>query len=98
MITWNEMKERLRDKYVPISHRNWLLFQWEQLLQENRSVTKYIRDFEWYLLRCHVPEAERTIISRFRSGLRDDIREEHINHKVHTLQQAYQFSARHRIL
>ena len=32
MITWNEMKERLRDEYVPISHRRWLLYQWEQLI------------------------------------------------------------------
>ena len=50
---------------------------------------EYIRDFKWYLTRCHIPEAERTIISRFRSGLRDDIREEHIGQRVHTLQQAY---------
>ena len=70
-ITWNEMKERLRDEYVPISHQKWLLYQWEQLIQKNRSMRKYIRDFEWYLTRCHIPEAERTIISTLISELRE---------------------------
>ena len=40
-------------------------------------------------MRCQIPKVERTIISRLRSGLRDDIQEEHINQKVYTLQQAY---------
>ena len=86
-ITWNEMKERLRDEYVPLSHQELLLYQWEQLIQGNRSVMEYIRDFDWYLLRCHIPEAERTIISRFISGLKDEFQEEHISQRVHTLQQ-----------
>ena len=89
MITWNEMKERLRDEYVPLSHRELLLYQWEQLIQENRSVMEYIRDFDWYLLRWHIPKAERTIISRFISGLREEFQEEYISQRVHTLQQAY---------
>ena len=50
---------------------------------------EYIRDFDWYLLRCHIPEVERTIILRFTSGIRDEFQEEHISQRVHTLQQAY---------
>ena len=46
MITWNLMKERLKDEYVPISYRKRLLYQWEQLIQENRSVIEYIEEFE----------------------------------------------------
>ena len=49
---------------------------------------EYIRDFESYLLRCQILEAERTIISRFISGLREELQEEHISQRVHTLQQA----------
>ena len=52
-------------------------------------MTEYIRDFDWYLLRCHIPEAERIIILRFISRLRDKFQEEHISQRVHTLQQAY---------
>ena len=29
MITWNEMKERLKGEYVPISYKKRLLYQWE---------------------------------------------------------------------
>ena len=72
MITWNEMKERLKDEYVPISYRQRLLYQCERLIQGKRSVTEYIKEFEGYLSRCNILEAESILISRFTSGLRDE--------------------------
>ena len=89
MITWNEMKECLKDEYVPISYRQRLLYQWEQLIQRNRLVTEYIEEFDWYLSRCNIPEADSILISRFTSGLKDEFQEELLSQRVHTLQQAY---------
>ena len=88
MITWNEMKERLKGEYVPISYKKRLLYQWERLIQGKRSVTEYIEEFDWYLSRCNIPETENTLISRFISGLRDEF-QELLSQRVHTLQQAY---------
>jgi len=56
-----------------------------------QSATDYIPKFDEYLNRCGAIELEspEQILSRFRSGLRDDFRQELITRGITTLEQTY---------
>jgi len=92
ITTWQGMKEKLRDKYLPISYQPNLLDQWQTLKQGNQSVSDYITIFDEYLMRCDVSEAHEVTLSRFRAGLREDIKRELFLREVTDLDQAYQIA------
>ena len=54
--TWKEMKEKLREKYLPTSYKQHLLDQWQRMTQGNRPVSEYIAKFDEFLIRCSVTE------------------------------------------
>jgi len=86
------MKEELRLKYVPSSFSQQLLDKWNRLTQENKSATNYITRFDEYLNQCGVIEfkSPEQILSRFRSGPRDDYRRDLIARGIMILEHAYQ--------
>ncbi|XP_022856383.1 uncharacterized protein LOC111377500 [Olea europaea var. sylvestris] len=88
---WNEMKRRLEEKYLPQSYRGNLLDQWNALIQGSRPVTEYVAQFDEFRMRCQVVEDEIMTLSRFRQGLRDDLRRELVLRGVTTLDHAYSF-------
>ncbi|KAK4477808.1 hypothetical protein RD792_017070 [Penstemon davidsonii] len=87
---WAEMKERLREKYVPLSYHQQLLDKWQSLRQGSMLVTEYISKFEEFMLRCNVTEDASVTLSRFRTGLRLELQRELIPHDVDSLERAYQ--------
>ncbi|KAK4489657.1 hypothetical protein RD792_005469 [Penstemon davidsonii] len=87
---WAEMKERLREKYVPLSYHQQLLDKWQSLRQGSMPVTEYISKFEEFMLRCNVTEDASVTLSRFRTGLRLELQRELIPHDVDSLERAYQ--------
>ncbi|XP_035540116.1 uncharacterized protein LOC108983558 [Juglans regia] len=87
--SWEEMKRRLQEKYLPQSYRGNLLDQWNALTQGNRPVTEYVTQFDELRMRCHVVEDEAMTLSRFRQGLKDDLRRELVLRGVTTLDHAY---------
>ncbi|GFY97991.1 Sec20 family protein [Actinidia rufa] len=88
---WVEMKEILREKYLPQSHQGDMLDKWNNLRQGSKPATEYVAQFEEYLMRCDIREDERMTLSRFRQGLNDDLRKELVLREVDTLDQAYTF-------
>ena len=84
------MKAKLREKYLPVSYHQRLLDQWHRLVQGNKSVTEYIAKFDELAMRCGIDESESMILSRFRSGLHDDVKRELYMREVWDLEQAYQ--------
>ncbi|GFY90459.1 hypothetical protein Acr_07g0006560 [Actinidia rufa] len=88
---WVEMKEILREKYLPQSYQGDMLDKWNNLRQGSKPATEYVAQFEEYLMRCDIREDERMTLSRFRQGLNDDLRKELILREVDTLDQAYTF-------
>lgn len=89
---WAEMKEQLREKYVPLSYRDRLMEQMNTLRQGTMTVTEYMTKFDELVLRCDVTEDERYTISRFRSGLRPDIKHEMKLLPYDTLDGSYQMA------
>ncbi|KAF5470834.1 hypothetical protein F2P56_011322 [Juglans regia] len=87
--SWEEMKRRLQEKYLTQSYRGNLLDQWNALTQGNRPVTKYVTQFDKFRMRCHIVEDEAMTLSRFRQGLKDDLRRELVLRGVATLDHAY---------
>ena len=72
------MKAKLNQKYLPITFQDQLLDKWSRLTQGTRSATEYNEKFDEFLTRCSefVDESLTVTLSRFRSGLRDDLRRE----------------------
>ena len=52
VISWDEMKEVLKEKYVPTTYRQRMLDQWQWLTQGSRPVSEYISKFDKFLSRC----------------------------------------------
>ena len=90
IATWGDLKAKLREKYLPVSYHQRLLGQWHRLIQGNKSVTEYIAKFDELAMRCGINESESVILSRFRSGLHDDVKRELYMREVRDLEQAYQ--------
>ncbi|GFS34413.1 hypothetical protein Acr_00g0033900 [Actinidia rufa] len=86
-----EMKEILREKYLPQLYQGDMLDKWNNLRQGSKPATEYVAQFEEYLMRCDIREDERMTLSRFRQSLNDDLRKELVLREVDTLDQAYTF-------
>ncbi|KAI9192094.1 hypothetical protein LWI28_018246 [Acer negundo] len=92
IVHWVEMKASLKQKYVPFSYHQRQLDEWHQLRQANMIVNEYIAKFEGYLQRCNAKEGRIVTLSRFRSGLRAEIRRELLPHNIGSLGRAYQLA------
>ncbi|MQM18456.1 hypothetical protein Taro_051448 [Colocasia esculenta] len=88
--TWDDMKAKLREKYLPATYRQRLIDRWQSLTQGSRPASEYIAEFDEYLLRCGVHEESAMTLSRFRKGLRQTYQHELFKRNVTTLEYAYQ--------
>ena len=71
--TWDEMKDKLHEKYLPTSYLQCILDQRQRLTQGSKTVTEYIAKFDEYLMQCGVSEDPSITFSCFRASLRDDM-------------------------
>ena len=92
LITWDEMKNKLKEKYFPDSYRHRLLDELHHFRKESMSVQAYITAFDDLILNCELQEEPHQIISRYHSGLRTDIQWAMIIHSktIKTFAQASQ--------
>ena len=91
ILIWDEMKAKLSQKYLPITFQDQLLDKWSRLTQGTRSATEYIEKFDEFLTRCNkfVDESPTVTLSRFRSGLCDDLRRELFARGISDLKNPY---------
>ena len=82
--TWDRIKEEFETKYVPTSFSAPLMDNWHQYTQGNKSAKEYVEKFDEFLIRCSTlhKEGETQILSRFKVGLRDDLRTELLEDSV----------------
>ncbi|KAL0924100.1 hypothetical protein M5K25_004906 [Dendrobium thyrsiflorum] len=78
IIDWPSMKRELKQKYLPSSYFPRLLDKWNRLTKGSKPVKDYIAAFDDYLIRCkgEISTTPAQIISMFRTGLREDLRNE----------------------
>ncbi|XP_028755921.1 uncharacterized protein LOC114715291 [Neltuma alba] len=89
VTTWEEMKLKLKEKYVPVSHLSMLFNQLNNLKQGTSSAVDYVSRYDDLLIRNDLNEPSFVVIERFISGLRDDIQRELKVNRPYTLEEAY---------
>ena len=94
ITTWVEMKNRLRTKYVLVNYKSQLIDTWQRIEQKQRSVRDYINEFQELMIACQLEEDQLSIISRFKTALREDIKIELELREVSTLDEAYKVALR----
>ena len=72
--SWEEMKEKLKEKYLLEYYRNCLLDQLHNFRQGDILVQDYIAKFEDLTLHCDEREQSSHTVTRFVWGLRSKIR------------------------
>jgi len=89
------MKAKLNQKYLPITFQDQQLEKCSRLTQRTRSAGDYIEKFDEFLtFRCSefVDESPIVTLSRFRSGLHDDLCRELFARGVCDLEHTYQIA------
>jgi len=88
--TWDRMKKELERK----CHHRLVLVLWTigiKHAQGNKSANEYVENFDEFLIRCSTlhREGKVQILSRFKAGLRDDLRTELLGRGVNELEAVY---------
>ena len=88
---WRDMKTQLKQKFFPPSYYSRLLDKWNQFYQEIKSAKEYVAKFDEFLIRYSTLKTKTLmqVLSRFRAGLREDLRSELFTRNVDTLEKAY---------
>jgi len=75
MVSWYDLKECMRERFVPPYYRKELLFKLQQLHPGPKSVNEYFKDLEVTLTKINMYESEESKIARFVSGLWQEIQD-----------------------
>ncbi|XP_042035098.1 uncharacterized protein LOC121781426 [Salvia splendens] len=74
-LTWEEFKEEVYDKYIPMSYRRAKIVEFHTLKQGNMTVTEYDRALcEMTRYAPELVDTDEKMAAKFRSGLRHEIR------------------------
>jgi len=73
VVSWYDLKEFMRARFVPPHYRKELLLKLQRLQQGPRIVDDYYKDLETTLTKIDMHENEESKITRFVSGLRREI-------------------------
>ena len=84
--TWEEMKQVMRRRFVPSSYQRDLHNRLQMLKQEKRSVDEYYKEMELLLVRARIREDPEQKMTRFLSGLNEEIASFVKMFPYHTLQ------------
>ncbi|KAK9756103.1 hypothetical protein RND81_01G073500 [Saponaria officinalis] len=73
--SWEKLKKKLREKFIPADYTQELFLKLTHLKQDEGSVESYLRDFEQLTLQCEIQEKPEQKIARFLEGLDPKISE-----------------------
>ena len=89
IVTWTEMAQKLRAKYVPRQYQMTLFLAWLDIRQGRLSTTEYIEAIEECRMRCRFVEDPRVVIGIFIHGLRPCLRNEVLKCNPSEVDEAY---------
>jgi len=75
VVSWDDLKECMRARFVPPHYRKELLLKLQQLHQGTQSVATYFKELETILTQINMHESEESKMVGFISGLRRDIQD-----------------------
>lgn len=85
---------KLQEKYLPLDYKDFVFEELLSLRQRNSTVDEYTHRFHKLCICSSVVETERQSITRYKAGLREDIRKELITVCLVNIDEAYQFALR----
>jgi len=91
---WEEMKERLKEKYLPINYEQMMFEEMLQLRQGSLSVDQFTDRFHELTVRSRVVETEQQSLARYRTRLCNDLRKEMWTARLINVEEAYQLALR----
>jgi hypothetical protein len=86
---WDEMKPKIQEKYLPLDYEDSIFFKLIALRQGTTTMGEYTHHFHELTIRSRIIETERQSLTRYKAGLRDDIRKELILVKLTSVDEAY---------
>lgn len=89
-LMWEEMKLRLKRKYLPLHYEVGPFDDMNSLKQGGMTVAEYMNKFEELKIRCGGTESSAQALSRFRLGLRPEICKELMGRDIYTVDNAFQ--------
>ncbi|KAH0642518.1 hypothetical protein KY290_034100 [Solanum tuberosum] len=92
VTNWNDMKIRMRERFVGQNYEQDTLKKYYNLQQGSKSVEGYYEELEHTRLRANVNDGEMNLVARFISGLNKEIRQPLDLHRLPTLYEAYQMA------
>ncbi|KAL5825101.1 hypothetical protein ACOSQ3_021164 [Xanthoceras sorbifolium] len=93
IIDWEEMKERLESKYLPINYDQLIyedMLQWKQ--GPKASIDQYTERFHKLSVRSKAIETETQSLARYLNGLKNEIRRDMLTARVYSVEEAYQLA------
>ncbi|XP_013628485.1 PREDICTED: uncharacterized protein LOC106334699 [Brassica oleracea var. oleracea] len=87
ITSWHEMKEVMRNKFVPIHYGRDLHKKLRKLSQGTRSVEEYHLEMETFVIKAKVEEEVEATMARFQDGLNTDIQDRLEMQDFHTLEE-----------
>jgi len=75
LVSWYDLKECMRARFVPLHYRKELLLKLQRLQQRPRSVDEYYKDLDTTLTKIDMHDTEESKIARFVSGLNREIQD-----------------------
>ncbi|KAA8516297.1 hypothetical protein F0562_016590 [Nyssa sinensis] len=91
---WEDMKERLKEKYLPIDYEQMMFEEMLQLRQGSLSVDQFTDRFHELTVRSKIVETEQQTLARYRTGLRSELRREMWTARLINVEEAYQLALR----
>lgn len=92
IATWQEMKARLREKYMPQNYEDRLCEQLVNLKQGTMTMAEYMQKFDELKTRSQIVEDPRHSLARFKSSLRFEIRKEMLRYTPYSVENAFQIA------
>ncbi|KAK0592440.1 hypothetical protein LWI29_019234 [Acer saccharum] len=87
--SWDKMKSRLKEKFLPVDFAQTSFSQFNNLRQESKSVQDYTEEFYKLMARNVTQEIEEQLVARYVGGLRISIRDELEVHQLWKVADAY---------
>jgi len=75
MVSWDDLKACMRDRFVPPHFRKDLLLKLQRLHQGTLSVDDYFKELDMLLIKVDMHESDEAKMARFVSGLRREIQD-----------------------
>ena len=73
--TWTEMKNLLKQKFLPVNYSRDLRLSFQYLKQGSKTVVEYSEEFITMQSRCGLDEEEDVLVDRYFNGLTLDIQD-----------------------